>query len=624
MLPTSTSPLVEANPRHAPARSLISRVFGDLSFHTDGELLALAFAEDDTLWSMEEPGRLRQWDVVNGHALRETPLSDLEPVWTFSNRAQLLASASDDLYLWGVASARKLCDISQPSWVNAVAISPDLRYVATGHDDKLVRIWDVTTQQQIHELRGHHLPISALAFSPNGSCLASASEDRSIRLWKVATGQLMGLLTGHTDRIPSLVWHPQGNMLVSAGWDKTARVWDTQKCEPVILLNTHADQLTALAFSPDAQWLACADSANSIHVWDPRTWQTLHVLKGHTDEIRCLAFGRDRSGERLGRGHLLVSGGVDQVIRTWNLLQGRLLSDSNSTTHHVISLSPSSNGSRLASTGDGMALRMWNADSVQPILHSEIEHGFQAVALSPDGRWLAGGGTDAHVRIWDALTGQLEKTLEGQGGSVADLAFAPDGVTLASANGSDGTVWLWHVPSNHPLLLIPEAADGCTVESVAFHPQGHLLACAGIDWLATGGSDGAICIWNLLQSDQMALFEHGSRCVRFHPSGRWLAAASLVETIYIWDVQEQRLIRELTGHRDAVTCVAYSPDGRWLVSGSDNHLIRLWEAASGELAAEKVFETSIKSLSFSPDSQHLFTGNGNTTCYQLDVKQLLS
>ena len=56
-------------------------------------------------------------------------------------------------------------------------------------------------------------------------------------------------------------------------------------------------------------------------------------------------------------------------------------------------------------------------------------------------------------------------------------------------------VWLWQVPSGEPVLIIPDAADDCSVEALAFQPGGTLLAVAGIDYLATGGNDGQVSLW---------------------------------------------------------------------------------------------------------------------------------
>jgi WD40 repeat protein len=224
--------------------------------------------------------------------------------------------------------------------------------------------------------------------------------------------------------------------------------------------------------------------------------------------------------------------------------------------------------------------------------------------------------------VWNAATLQQHKVLEGLAGQVGGLAFSPDSNVLACVSTSDGTVWLWNVSSGEPMLVIPLAADACTVECIAFHPNGAMLAAGGIDWLATGGSDGALCLWDVAQRAPIFTFNRGATALAFHPSGRWLASASLDESVWMWDITAQKPAFELTGHSDEVTCVAYSPDGRWLVSGSDDRSIRIWNAESGDLVAVQQMDTPIKAVCFSPDGRFLFTGNGNTTSYQIEVRVL--
>ena len=68
----------------------------------------------------------------------------------------------------------------------------------------------------------------------------------------------------------------------------------------------------------------------------------------------------------------------------------------------------------------------------------------RAVAIAPDGTWLASGGDDGSVRIWDPATGQQRATLTGHAGPVTAVAIAPDGTWLASAGGvATGSVRIW-------------------------------------------------------------------------------------------------------------------------------------------------------------------------------------
>jgi WD40 repeat protein len=595
-------------------RPHVIRVFGDLRFLTDGDLLGVAFKSNEILWSVEDPGVLRQWNVTTGRLLGSAFLSDLETLWSFSADARVLISASDEVSLWDTASAGLITTIPQPSWVTAVALWNKPALLATGHDDGIVRLWEAATHKLLRELEGHNGPIGALAYSPDGRRLASAGEDRHIRIWDVSDGQLLGILTRHTDRIGSLAWHPDGRLLISAAWDRTARIWDTQDFQPIILLNTHADQVTAIALSADGTLLACADSAHTIHIWDPVAGTELHVLKEHADEIRCLAFSPD--------GTRFASGGAEQAIHLWEPRQGCLVSGRGRPVSKRTNLVVSNDGARLASTCGGVHLRAWDVASGQLLALPQGHHQANFLAGSPDGRWLA-GGLDKLIHVWDMHTGQLSATLEGQAGPVCALAFAPDATRLASASATDGTVWIWNILTREPVLVIPMAADACTVEALVFHPEGVMLAAGGIDWLATGGSDGAIGVWETQKREHVVTLNRGTTGLAFHPQGRWLAATSLDDSICVWDLRRGQLAAELTGHTDTVTCVAYSPDGLWLASGSEDRTIRFWNVASGKMSSVQGMDTPIKALAFSPDGRFLFTGNGNTTSYQLEVQTLL-
>jgi WD40 repeat protein len=151
-----------------------------------------------------------------------------------------------------------------------------------------------------------------------------------------------------------------------------------------------------------------------------------------------------------------------------------------------------------------------------------------------------------------------------------------------------------------------------------------LLAIGGIDWLATGGSDGAVHVWDVVQPARRLTLTGGARSLVFHPEGRLLAAASLVRTVRLWDARTGRLLRELAGHQDSINCVVFSPDGRRLASAADDHTVRLWDTDSGALLSVTELDTQVKVLCFSPDGRSIFTANGNTSCYQLKTQRLLS
>ncbi|KAH2148396.1 hypothetical protein KXW33_005324, partial [Aspergillus fumigatus] len=84
-------------------------------------------------------------------------------------------------------------------WVWSVAFSQDGQLLASGSDDKTIKLWDPTTGALKHTLVGHSDSILSVAFSQDGQFLASGSDDETIKLWDPTTGNLKHTLEGHSD-----------------------------------------------------------------------------------------------------------------------------------------------------------------------------------------------------------------------------------------------------------------------------------------------------------------------------------------------------------------------------------------------------------------------------------------
>ena len=598
------------------ASPLVERTFGEARFHTDGDICAVTFAADGSLRSVDEAGVLRH-RAADGKLLSRAFLSDLETLWVFSPDADLIASGNDDLLLWDTAEGQLLCRIPQPCWVTAVAFSPDGRTVVSGHDDGSVRFWDARTQRLIGDVPAHPKAVSAIAFTPSGDRLATAGEDRVIRVWDADSHKQQTELKSHTDRIPALAWNADGSLLISAGWDTSARVWrPAASADPVILLNSHADQVLGAAFSRDGKLLATADSDHDVHIWsNAATAKVRHVLRGHVDEIRTLAFNRD--------GTRLATAGSDRVIHVWDTVDGKLVAGPNPAGTHAIAVVPGP--SPLLASAGGPTFRLWavaTGDEVPPSNDGPAI----AVAASADGRWLAVGGNTHVTRLYDLTRpGSAPRQLEATKPPIGSLAFGPAGGLLAQTSPTDGLVWLWNPASDRsdPDLILIEAADGCTLESVAVHPNGKFVAVGGVDVMSTCERDGAVCVWDATTKEKVVTFDVGVYAVAFDPKGRYLAGAGLTDKVHVWDLTSEKEVLSLEGHQERVNCVAFSPDGSYLLSGGDDMTVRAWDVLSGRLLVAREFDSPIQSLAFSPDGATLYTGNGNTTCHQIEFKKFL-
>ena len=232
------------------------------------------------------------------------------------------------------------------------------------------------------------------------------------------------------------------------------------------------------------------------------------------------------------------------------------------------------------------------------------------LAVSLDGKVLAAAGGDGKIRLWDAASGRLTRTLAGHTKAVRGVAFSPDGKLLASGS-SDRTAKLWNPATGEELanLSVPGNSEPL---SLTFTHDSKLLA-AGC---GAPGVPSHIVIWDM---DKRAVLWSSERllsvdALAFSPDDRTLITACWDKSVRLWDVKTGKEIRTLKGHAQPVLAAALSPDGATLASGSTDGVVKLWDMASG-LEKDTFTVTSssgINALAFVADSHTLAIACGAT------------
>ena len=479
-------------------------------------------------------------------------------------------------------------------YISAVSFSPNGKWLATGDGDGLVKVWDVQRGICISEMerdeveRPYHI-VSRLVFSPDSQRLAvSSARDYILYVHHPGTGEQLAKF--HDDPKKSRWWggtprpiafSADGSLLACTMPDESLRVhtdnsgyirlpkdstefiavWNVETGEQLACLTDTERFVDSLCFSPCERFLVSGVRDGTVRVWSTANWELLHTYQDCGTERKKVFYSSE--------GVLYALEMSDDAFIVWDVARGERYNRFLEVHSSLHDADVPKGTPFVLDAYDPREFRKWTVGDSQPRsfphLHTAVPF---SLAFGLDGKTLAGGYW-SKVMLWDITQPSSQPSCFNLPGSDYVVSVSPQGKIYAT--GRDGTIAkVWDIGNNEtpvatftlPDEKSPLVEQERQVSTAAFAPTSNLLAC--------GDSEG---------------------------------------TLYVWDVQQQRIQHAFKAHDGWIKSMAFSLNEKRLVSiRTTGPVARLWDTESGEPI--KTFPERICAFAFSPCSTLIALGKG--------------
>ena len=468
-----------------------------------------------------------------------------------------------------------------------VQFSPDTRYLSVATK---IGFWlyDMETLKPRALWGTERGMMNVATFSHDARWIATGDQDGILKVWDTQNGQCVSRTDWGGPKKRNVIFHvhfsPDDQYLAASGFGHSAvYAWHEKPDEPVRnykLENPNRsdyrkegaayDRYFPIAFSPNSNLFAYVSSPETVMISNINTGEDIACLTGHTDPLHTLQFSPC--------GQSLASASLGATVQVWDIQSESLIMMPKSYEGDRVRLVYAPDEKLRVANLYEDKVEIWGASSDKKLdTFNTVGTTTDDARFSNDGTKLAIACSNRKIQIWEEDTLTTKSFYSGNRSVPYSVAFMHDNKTLICGHYSGSGKVFWDINSRQvQRILPPEGKRSTSRKCMTLSPDNQLLA---IDMGANG-----IQVWHIESEELIAeliAHEHGSYSLTFSPTGEYVVSGGRGDELYIWDVACWQKQHTLIGHTSSIESIAFHPDGERFVTSSRDGTALLWNVKTG-------------------------------------------